>query len=476
MPANIKTNTIKPLSQEAYLKNGSARKLPLFKIYITQNWETEGHIQLLVSRQHVTGNVTGGLFAVDRWCKGLSSSFYFFNEAEEFIATTLAKFSNTGDLIPCTYVLAHNVIFSAIEFASDLGLKSDASFNLTAFILEPDTDKIEFIDIPCGRNGRVVLSAEVLDAKVMTTLKLLEKKLGKGNFDLILGSDLPVADYKTEQKNIGWQGDFLAWSGQQWNELIENGSLEELQANMELPAYIYHRAILLPEAFAKDINLDLLRDQLSWGLTYKPVQTNSGYQPSKSEEKEVQELHSLVYSKKTIDKELLSRIKTAISRYPENPIFMNYQFNALIASGKKSEAEAYISVIVQRFPDYLFGKIALAHLYKQQKMIRQIPSAFENHLNLHSLYPDRSKFHASECVNFYSLICLYYLEIKENLLAEMYATVIREWLISPAPEFTTDVLGLCDINMLKQVALRLAQASESSKNQQAFVDLLLSNH
>jgi len=132
--------------------------------------------------------------------------------------------------------------------------------------------------------------------------------------------------------------------------------------------------------------------------------------------------------------------------------------------------------MVKRFPDYLFGKIAFAHLYKQQKLISQIPSAFENHLSLHSLYPDRTQFHASECVNFYSLICLYYLEIKENLLAEIYATVIREWLISPAPQFATDVLGLCDVNMLKQVALRLAQASESSKNQQAFVDLLLSKH
>ena len=245
---------------------------------------------------------------------------------------------------------------------------------------------------------------------------------------------------------------------------------------MELPAFIYHMAILLPEAAAKDINLDLLRDQLSWGLTYKPVQANFVYQPSVLEDKEIQALHSLVYSKKTIDKDLYTRIKTAIIRYPDNLIFMNYKFNAFIASGRKSEAEAYISVMVKRFPDYLFGKIAFAHLYKQQKLIRQIPSAFENHLSLNSLYPNLTQFHASECVNFYSLICFYYLEIKENLLAEMCETVIREQLISPAPEFTTDVFGLCDINMLKQVALRLAQASESSKSQQAFVDLLLSKH
>ena len=59
-------------------------------------------------------------------------------------------------------------------------------------------------------------------------------------------------------------------------------------------------------------------------------------------------------------------------------------------------------------------------------------------------------------------------------MAEVYATVIREWLVSPAPEFTTDILGLCDVNMLKQVALRLAQASESIKTQETFVDMLLS--
>lgn len=474
MPANIKTTSIKPLNQEAYLRNGSVRKLPIYKTFITQNWEKEGHLQLLISRQHVTGNVTGALFAIDRWCKGVSSSFYFFNEPEEFITTTLNKYASTKQLTECTYTLAHNVIFNAKEFASGLGLKPDASFNLTACILEPDTDKIEFIDIECGKNGRVVLSTKVLDANAMATLKLLEKKLGKGNFDLIIGSDQTVARYKPEQINTGREGDFLSWSSEQWNGFIENGSLEELQANMELPAFIYHRVILLPEAAAKKINLDLLREQLSWGLTTKPVQANPDYLYAISEEKEVQALHSLVYSRTTIDKGLFTRIKTAISNYPDNPIFMNYQFNALIASGKKSEAEAFIPTIIQRFPDYLFGKIALAHLYKQQNLIRQIPLAFENHVDLHSLYPDRTQFHASECVNFYSLMCLYYLEIKENLMAEVYATVIREWLVSPAPEFTTDILGLCDVNMLKQVALRLAQASESIKTQETFVDMLLS--
>jgi len=196
------------------------------------------------------------------------------------------------------------------------------------------------------------------------TFKAIGKKLGKGNFDLILGREQPLADYKPEQKNTGREVDFFDWTGEQWNKLIEDGSLEELQANMELPAFIYHMAILLPEAAAKDINLDLLRDQLSWGLTYKPVQANFVYQPSVLEDKEIQALHSLVYSKKTIDKDLYTRIKTAIIRYPDNPIFMNYKFNAFIASGRKSEAEAYISVMVKRFPDYLFGKIAFAHLYK----------------------------------------------------------------------------------------------------------------
>ena len=209
MPANVKTKTIKPLSQEAYLKNGSARKLPFYKIYITQNWEKEGLIQLLVSRQHVTGNVTGALFAIDRWCKGLSSSFYFFNEPQEFIATTQNKYASSMLFTECSYVIAHNVIFSAIEFAADLGLKPEPSFNLTAYILEPDSEKIEFIDIECGKNGRVVLSAKVLDANAMTTLKLLKKKLGKGNFDLILGSEQPLSDYKPEQKNTGREGGMM---------------------------------------------------------------------------------------------------------------------------------------------------------------------------------------------------------------------------------------------------------------------------
>lgn len=473
MPATIKTNSIKPLSEQAYLKNGSARKLAIYKVYITKGWEQTGLVQVLVSRQHVTGNLTGALYLIDLWCKGVSNSFHFFNEAEDFMVQLLARFSVGDQLIACTYELAHNVIFNAIEYAEDLGFKPDDSFKLTSFVLEPDTDKIEFIDVPCGRNGRPVFQADFIDAKTRAALKLLEKNVGKGNFDLIIKNSDPGESFSAEQPAGKKSADFLTWSVQDWNELIESGSLKDLQENMELPAYIYHRTVLVPQAIERGIDLDAIRSQLNWGLTYAPTLSIAGYQAKPAEEEEIQALHSLLYSKKNIDKALMSRIKSAIIRYPENPVFHNYQYNALLATGKKTEAEALVNIMVQLFPDYLFGKIALAHLYKQQNQIKKIPEAFNNKFDLHSLYPDRASFHVSECINFYSLLCLYYLEIKENLLAEVYAAVIREWQTNTIPEFTADVLGLCDVNMLKQVAIRLAQASESSKNQQDFISLLM---
>lgn len=484
MPINnkkISAHSIKPLSEEAYLKNGSARKLPLYKCLITSGWAQRGTVQVMVSRQHITGNVTGAFYLLDLWCAGVRDCFYFFNEAEDYLPALTERMSlnSYGVFEDCTYELAHNVIFSAVEYAGDYKIESHPAFKICALILEEDTDNIEFIDVTCGRDGKPCLIATDSDEQNNYYLKQLDKYAGKGNYKYLIdrNSRHTAGAYGApdEQENPAKSvsDDFQNWTADNWHELIESGSLERLQADMDLPAYIYHRGILSTEADKRQVDLNALREKLTWGITHEPVKASSSYGDGIEEDKEIQLLHAMIFSKKRIDNSLLKRIRAGIATFPENPVFQNYLYNALAAAGKKAEADALIPGMISTFPDYLFAKIAMGHLYKEQNKLSEIARLFDHHFDLHSLYPHRMAFHISEFLNFTSLICLYYLDKKDHLLAETYALVIRENLISRTPQFTTDVLGLADVNMLKQVALKLAAVSESSRAENTFIDLLI---
>lgn len=406
------TLSIKPLSEEAYLKNGSALKLPFYACYITSNWSNADTVQVLVSRQHITGNITGSLFLLDLRCAGVKDSFYFFNEPEEYFEDVLATYSARHGLRmeECNYVLAHNVIYSALDFAGTFGIEPDKSFVLTEMILEGDTEKVEYMDIPCGKNGKPHLSVFELDNRSSCYLSQLEKNAGQGNFGFELGAVHDLAPYElnsAEDHDDTSFADVDSWNRKDWEEFINLGNFEKLADDIEVTAYIYHKGIIQPESLRRRIDLDELRARLTWGINYKPVRLRSIYGNDLADNEEIREL-------------------------------------------------------------LLMG---MAHI--QRKLTIIIPDLFNHRFDLHALFPERRAFQLSEFLDFYSILCVYFLETKDHLMAEIYATVIREWLPELAPDFTNETLNLCDLNMLNQVAQRLETASQSNLDQRALIDLLI---
>lgn len=67
------------LSPKAYLLKGMARKLPIHKCWVTENWQKVKKINVIVSRQHVNRNFTVGFFPVDLLCTGVKDSFFRIN-------------------------------------------------------------------------------------------------------------------------------------------------------------------------------------------------------------------------------------------------------------------------------------------------------------------------------------------------------------------------------------------------------------
>jgi hypothetical protein len=86
--------------------------------------------------------------------------------------------------------LAHNIIYSAIEYAEELGFKPCREFTqTTSFFLEEDTDDIPLIAIECGgKDGKplYVNTGRETPARENQILSHLEKTVGKGNYNYIL--------------------------------------------------------------------------------------------------------------------------------------------------------------------------------------------------------------------------------------------------------------------------------------------------
>ncbi|MBU2613863.1 plasmid pRiA4b ORF-3 family protein [Patescibacteria group bacterium] len=141
----------------------------------------------MVIRKHVNDNFTVGFYLVDLLCLGVKDAHYVFNisqhEFNEGFAINELKLLT--EKIP--YNLAHNIIYAGIEFAEDYGFKPHKTFTSVAqYILEEDTDEIEYLDIPCGHedDAKPVFfkGADDDEAFVKRVLTQLEKTAGPNNY------------------------------------------------------------------------------------------------------------------------------------------------------------------------------------------------------------------------------------------------------------------------------------------------------
>jgi len=188
-----KGKVIQMLSPENYIRK-KARSLPIHECLINTDWEDSGMASIVVSRRHTNGNITFCLYMVDLLCLGVKDSIYKFNVTESEFRNFIETMEESLEMVMTEYVLVHNIILSALEFAEEYGFKPHKDFtSVTEFMLEEDTDDIELMEIECGRDGKpLYIQGPYEDtAKANKIIKQLEHAAGPENFDFIqeVGSD-----------------------------------------------------------------------------------------------------------------------------------------------------------------------------------------------------------------------------------------------------------------------------------------------
>ena len=212
------------LSPEKYIQT-RARSLALDKCYINGDWKESGMASILVTRKHVTGNHTVGVYLVDLFCLGLKDSYYFFNIDDDRLEEIIGNhFTDEID-----YNTVHNIIYGGIEYSGEIGFKPAKEWSVTEFILEPDDDNIPLVDIEFGKNGRPYFLFYESDEtyKTYDIINILEKNVGAGNYEA-------VRMIEAEENDFDDEGDFdfdedEDFEDEDFEDVINSGSNRDIE-------------------------------------------------------------------------------------------------------------------------------------------------------------------------------------------------------------------------------------------------------
>ena len=155
-----------------------ARTLPVGKCYIAPpDWQESGMAHVIVTRVRPSGNLVMTSFLVDTFCLGVKDAGYHENMTPSDFEEYLNNYRKGMGLEEISYNEAHNIIYGAIAFAEDGGIKPNKEFDPAGYILEEDTEDIPLIEYDFGKNGKHFLVVNP-DRKEMPYYHTLKKNLG----------------------------------------------------------------------------------------------------------------------------------------------------------------------------------------------------------------------------------------------------------------------------------------------------------
>ena len=176
------------LSPENYIRQ-KARNLSLFECRVNIDWQEDKLASVLVARSHTNGNITFCFYLVDLGCLGVKDSMYYFNMRVDEFRDYLDKFEEKLPAETISYELAHNIIYTGIEFAEEYGFKPCKEYlSTTKYMLEEDTDEVELIEIEVGDedgNPLYVNNGYESPSRVTQILKQLDRTAGENNYTYI---------------------------------------------------------------------------------------------------------------------------------------------------------------------------------------------------------------------------------------------------------------------------------------------------
>jgi hypothetical protein len=354
-----------------------ARELQLGNCYISSDWEEAGLANILVSRKHINGNVTLGVYLVDLKCLGIKDAFFKFNVSEDEMFD-LVDYMNAVEI---EYNQVHNIIYGGEAFANDCGFKPHKDWAVAQFILEEDDDHIPLIDIEFGEDGVPAYYVGPNDnpAKIKQILATLDKNVGAGNYLFYNDEDEFEDDEVIEDDNEqSFKQIYYTFTGAYRDKF---GESEADTLDKDHIAEIWDQKV--------DLGLYSLNDELDDLII------------------ECTEEYESIFENKSL--ESISQISALLIKNPDMPLFYAELFLRYKIIGLHGKADAIAKKGMQLFPDFLYLRFYVAHAAMVDGELEKGFKLLNKKHNLDEAFPQRTVFAEGEFMLFYAALCKYFM-------------------------------------------------------------------
>jgi tetratricopeptide (TPR) repeat protein len=404
---------LKPVQQspENYIKT-QARALPIVECLISDEWEDSGICNVIIARKHKSGNLTVGVYLVDLYCLGVKDAHYEFNiDPEDYDYVKL----HNGDLEECEYVLAHNVIYGALEFADEYGFKPHKDFAVAQYILEEDNEDVPLMEIEFGLEGMPCFLMGPYDdaAKIKSITATLNRTAGPGNFTIMDPDDT------VDNEDFDFDDDFDP------DDLMDEleDELEESYARfpkiLKKINKVYDGLVRTPEA--KEI---LEKPYIGSAYKVSEGKVKNEYTVFDNAEQEAE--YNRLKDKFTEGEfdPAIKGTKKAILKYPAKIAFYDLLLAAYSVDKQFDKCQEIVREMYKLFPGILMPAIAYANLLLEEGEAGKGLAGFNGKSDLNELYPDRKVFHVIEAAEYYACMCRLYIALDDLDSADLYMNAI----------------------------------------------------
>lgn len=178
----MQKNTFSP---KKYLKE-KGKHLPIDRCLISDNYSNRGFTMCLIIRQQPSGKFAFGSFLVDRLCLGIKDSMSNCNFTSEQIDELIEQMASNAPVEEVSPTYFHNMIYGALDYASELGLSAPKDFYLAEYLLDEELVDDDIDEIEMGWNGKPFYVEGPHDNK-QKILGALNQSVGKEGYEFIVG-------------------------------------------------------------------------------------------------------------------------------------------------------------------------------------------------------------------------------------------------------------------------------------------------
>ena len=399
-----------PTSVEAQIRS-RARNLPIYQCYVNKNWKDTQLATIMVIRKHTNGNVTFGNFLVDLHLLGVKDCSYRFNQSPLRVDEILKGCE--GMMEECDYHLVHNIIYAGLAFAEDFGFTPHKNFQTAQYIIEEDSDDIQEIDVPLGKNGIPTLIVP-FDETGQRELSILRKTAG-ADYEVIFLDE----NGKPELEEQTYMEIF--------EDVIETGIEEYMEKHPndpDDPNLARTEQVITDLIYRYRVNTKEEREQIDLAFDHitKDPRLSKKIPESVNDYSEELVLSIKYFTEKKTDK-ASAEVRKVIDRHPEDPYLWDiFLYNLSVDSNIVDEK--IVKEAFSLFPDHPTIKAWYAEWLAQEEQTDEIFTLFGNHPGLDALTTENEGLVINAFISFCFAYAMAWLQKEDILNAEPYYMLI----------------------------------------------------